>query len=124
MRYFVISVWIVLFSISTSACRPTVNSALTTAVINNDVNLVKRLLANGADAKGSLILESFSLLLKSSKKKAPQGSDLYARCLLVLCFAILIGQIQSKLLNGLVTNGLVCKLQVCKLVLIEFALWK
>jgi hypothetical protein len=68
MRYFVLSVWIVLFSI-TAACKPKVNSALTTAVINNDVNLVKRLLANGADAKGSLILESFSLLLKSKKKK-------------------------------------------------------
>ena len=27
MRYFVISVWIVLFSVSTSACKPKVNSA-------------------------------------------------------------------------------------------------
>ena len=75
MRYFVVSVWIVLFSISTLACKPTVNSALqslSTAVINNDVNLVRRLLANGADAKGSLILESFILWLKSPKKKVLQ----------------------------------------------------
>ena len=73
MRYFVLSVWIVLFSISTSACRPKVNSALTSAVINNDVNLVKRLLANGADAKGSLILESFSLWLKFAPKKGAKS---------------------------------------------------
>ena len=79
MSYFVVLVRTVLFSISTSACRPTVNSALSTAVINNDVNLVESLLANGADAKGSLILESFSLLLKSFKKKVPQGSDLYCK---------------------------------------------
>ena len=74
MRYFVISVWIVLFSI-TAACKPKVNSALTTAVINNDVNLVKRLLANGADAKGSLILKCFSLRLKFSKNKVPNHSS-------------------------------------------------
>ena len=80
MRYFVISVWIVLFSI-TAACKPKVNIALTTAVINNDVNLVKRLLANGADAKGSLILESFSLLLKSTKKRRLRG----VICKLAVC---------------------------------------
>ena len=79
MSYFVVAVLIVLFSISTLACRPTVNNALSTAVINNDVNLVESLLANGADAKGCLILESFSLLLKSFKKKVPQGSDLYCK---------------------------------------------
>ena len=84
MRSSIISVWIVLFSISTLACKPTVNSALqslSTAVINNDVNLVKRLLANGADAKGSLILESFSLLLKSSKKRRLRG----VICMLAVC---------------------------------------
>ena len=68
MRYFVLPVWIVLFSI-TAACKPKVNSALTSAVINSDVNMVKHLLANGADAKGSLILESFILWLKSPKKR-------------------------------------------------------
>ena len=73
MSYFVVSVWIVLFSVSTSACRPKVNSALSTAVISNDVNLVKRLLANGADAKGSLILESFSLLLEFLKIKCAKS---------------------------------------------------
>ena len=73
MRYLVVSVWIVLFSISTSACRPKVNSALSTAVINNDVNLVESLLANGADAKGSLILESFSLLLEFLKIKCAKS---------------------------------------------------
>ena len=54
MKSYVISAWLVL--LSTTACLQNVNCAYTplmSAVNKNDVDLVKRLLANGADAKAT-----------------------------------------------------------------------
>ena len=52
MKSYVISAWLVL--LSTTACLQNVNCAYTqlmSAVNKNDVDLVKRLLANGADLR-------------------------------------------------------------------------
>ena len=55
MNLYIISEWLVL--LATTACLQNVNcenvTPLISAVLNNNVDLVKRLLANGADAKAT-----------------------------------------------------------------------
>ena len=92
MKSYIISAWLVL--LSTTACPQNVNCAYTqlmSAVNKNDVDLVKRLLANGADAKATnyygrtaLMLaaqygydELVELLLPKSDAKATTNGNYY-----------------------------------------------